>query len=179
MMQSKTQPQIKFTAYVGASIDGVIAESGKSSNKWASRKDQIFFQKALKGHDVFVVGHNTYRVAKERLNKKNTIVFTSKVSVIKKAGSVNFLNPERTNILNFLKKNKYKRVAILGGAKVYDYFLEHKMFHEFFVTIEPLVFSAGVRMFEGKKFKIHKFILESVKKLNKRGTLLLKYKNAN
>ena len=53
------------------------------------------------------------------------------------------------------------------------------MFNEFFVTIEPYVFTTGVPMFSGDKFQKYKFSLQMIKRLNKRGTILLKYKNAN
>jgi len=53
------------------------------------------------------------------------------------------------------------------------------MLDELFVTVEPYVFTAGVSMFSGGEFKKYKFILQSIKKLNKKGTLLIKYKYAN
>jgi len=176
---AKQSAKIKFTAYVGTSIDGIIAKSSTSSNKWASKEDQKFFKNALWKHDIFIVGRNTYRITKKSLDKRNTLVITSKVSKPKQSGSVTFFNPARTNIIDFLHKNKYKKPTILGGGAVYNYFLEHKMLNILWVTIEPYVFTSGVRMFAGNIFKMHKFILLSVKKLNKRGTLLLKYKNAN
>jgi dihydrofolate reductase len=90
-----------------------------------------------------------------------------------------FLNPEKSNLRKFLVSKNYKKVAILGGGKVYDFCLKHEMIDELFVTIEPYVFRNGVSMFAGKEFMKHKFFLESTKRLNKNGTLLLKYKNAN
>ena len=53
------------------------------------------------------------------------------------------------------------------------------MLDEFFVTIEPYVFTTGVPMFSGNKFREYKFSLQMVKRLNKKGTILLKYKNEN
>lgn len=175
----KLQHQVSYVAYVAVSIDGRIAESSQSGTNWTSKEDWNFFQKSLTKFDAVVVGHNTYKVSKNRLKKRNAIVLTSKVSEPKTEGQTTFLNPRKSNLQKFLENKNYKKVAILGGAKVYDFCLRHKMLHELFVTIEPYVFTAGVPMFMGKEFKKYKFILESVKKLNKKGTLLLKYKNAN
>ncbi len=170
--------KVKFVAYVATSIDGRIAKDKKSSSKsWTSLEDWKFFQKSLVSFDAFVVGSNTFKI-EPRLKNRNSIVFTSKVREPKKLGKITFFNPEHSNILTFLSKNKYKKVAILGGPRIYDFFLKHKMLDELFVTIEPYVFGNGVPMFAGV-FKKYNFILQSVKKLNKKGTLLLKYKHAN
>lgn len=177
MLEHKSK--IKFTAYVAASIDGVIAQNSKISNTWASKEDTIFFQRALKEHDIFIVGHSTYKNAKARLDKRNTVVFTSKVKAPKKVGPVLFFNPAYSSFLAFIKKNKYKKPAILGGPRVYGYFIESGLLNELFITLEPYIFTNGVQMFKGKAFKKHNLKLVWTKKLNKNGTLLLKYTHAS
>lgn len=171
--------QIKFVAFVAVSIDGIIAKSNNSGTDWTSKEDWNFFQKSLSKMDAVIVGHNTYKTAQKRLDKRNTVVLTSKINKLKLVGSVTFLNPKYSDILDFLNKKKYKKIAILGGPKVYNFCLQNRMINELFVTIEPYVFSNGVYMFKGDKFMKHKFILESIKKLNKKGTILLKYRYAN
>lgn len=167
-----------FIAYAAASIDGRISESSLSPINWTSPEDQNFFQKSLKKFDAVVMGHNTYKVAENRLKKRSTIVLTAKINRPKIRGKTIFFNPKVSNLRRFIEKN-YKKVAILGGPKVYNFFLKNKMLHELFVTIEPYVFTTGVPMFSGAKFQKYKFFLQSVKKLNKKGTLLLRYKYAN
>jgi len=171
--------KIKFVAYVAASIDGRISESSHSKIDWTSEEDWNFLQKSLKKFDAVVVGSHTYKIAEKSLKKRNTIVFTSKVKKSKVSGSVTFLNPEHSNVRDLLRKNKYRRVAILGGPEVYNFFLKNNMLHELFVTIEPYIFTSGVPMFSGKKFEKYRFKLLSIKKLNGRGTILLRYKNAS
>ena len=127
--------KIKFTAFVASSIDGKIAKDNKTFVDWTSKEDWDFFQKSLAKFDVVVVGHNTYKIYKKRLNKRNTIVFTSKATNLKTQGSVIFLNPRYVSILDLIRKTKYKKIAILGGPKVYAYFLENKMLNEIFFTI--------------------------------------------
>lgn len=168
--------RILFVAYVAASIDGRIAKSGQSGADWTSKEDWNFFQKSLNKFDAVIVGHNTYKLAEARLKKRNTTVLTSKADKINSFGSVVFFNPEKNNLKKFLRAKNYKKVAVLGGSRVYDFCLRNKMLDELFVTIEPYVFTAGIPMFAGDNFKKYNFILESVKKLNKRGAILLKYR---
>ena len=176
-MEKQKLVKTRFIAFVATSIDGRIAESGKSGTDWTSKEDWNFFQRSLKKFDAVVVGHNTFRVAKDHIKRRNAIVLTSKVHKIKTKGRAVFFNPEKSSLKRFLQSKNYKKVAILGGAKVYDFCLRNKMLDELYVTIEPYVFTAGVPMFSGVKFKKYKLLLQSTKKLNKSGTILLHYKN--
>ena len=174
-MKSKT----KFVAFAAASIDGRIAQSSKSGTDWTSKDDWRFFQTSLATMDAVIAGRSTYEVAKTKLVKRNTIVLTSKVRKIRIAGTVPFLNPKNASLKKFLQSKKYKKVGIIGGSKTYDYCLRNDLLDELFLTIEPYVFTSGVPLFAGPNFKKHRFALVSVRKLNKGGTLLLQYKNAN
>lgn len=167
---------ILFSAYVAGSIDGRIAKSGQSGADWTSKEDWYFLQKSLSRVDAVIVGYNTYKLAQARLKKRNTIVLTLRTEKINSFGSVTFFNPEKNNLKKFLRAKNYKKVAVLGGPRVYDFCLRNKMLDEIFVTIEPYVFTAGVPMFAGDNFKKYNFILESIKKLNQKGAILLKYK---
>lgn len=167
----------KFVGIVATSIDGRISQSKQSSLPWTSKEDWNFLQKTLQDFDAVIVGHNTYKVAEKNLKKRNTIVFSSQKHLSR--GTVKFFNPKQADIKLYIKEKRYKKVAILGGPKVYNFFLENKMLDQLFVTIEPYVFTTGVPMFTGDKFSKHKFTLLFVKKLNKNGTLLLKYKYGN
>ncbi len=173
----KLPHKILCVAYVATSIDGRIARSGNSGTDWTSAEDRKFFQNALAQMDAVIVGRNTYEVAKTKLNRRNTFVLTSKAKLEQK-GSVIFLNPAKHNLKKLLASKNYKRVAILGGPQVYNFCLQNKMLDELFVTIEPYVFTSGVPMFSGNKFKKYNFVLKSVKKLNNRGTILLNYQYA-
>lgn len=171
--------KIKYLAYVATSIDGRISKNSQSEIDWTSKEDWNFFQKALSKVDAVIVGHNTYKVAEKSLKKRQAIVLTSRVNKIRVDGKTTFFNPKKNNLKKLLQDRKYKKVAILGGAKVYNFCLINKMLDELFVTIEPYVFTSGVPMFFSNKFRKYKFSLQSVKKLNSKGTLLLRYKYEN
>ena len=179
MSKKSNASKISYVAYVAATVDGRISKENKSKIDWTSKEDWNFFQSSLKKFDALVVGTNTYLMAKKNLDRRNTIVFTSKADKLTSKGSVAFLNPKKYNFEKFTAGKGYKNIAILGGPKVYDFFIKNNLLHEIFVTMEPYIFTSGVPMFEGK-FQKHKLTLKSIKKLNKNGTILLHYKvNAN
>jgi dihydrofolate reductase len=179
-MQNKQPAKIKYIAYVAMSIDGRIAKDSKSGTDWTSKEDWNFFQKSLAKMDAVIVGHNTYKVAENSLKKRNTIVLTSKS--LKSFGSVIFFNPKKQSKLSlkkFIQTKNYKKIGIIGGPKVYNFCIKNKMLDELFVTVEPYIFTNGVPMFFGNKFQKYQLSLQSVKKLNKKGTILLQYRNDN
>ncbi|MDO8659649.1 MAG: dihydrofolate reductase [Candidatus Parcubacteria bacterium] len=175
----KLKHKINYTAFMATSIDGRIACSSTSGIDWTSKEDSNFYQKSLTKMDVVIVGYNTYKLAGRR-NWKDAVVLTSRVNSFKKIDSKTFfLNPQRSNLKKFLHNKNYAKVAIIGGGRVYDFCLRNKMIDKLFVTIEPYVFTTGISMFSGDIFKKYKFYLQSIKKLNNKGTILLKYKYKN
>ncbi len=172
MKPSKPKLKTHFVAYVAASIDGRISLDEKTVPDWTSKEDWKFFQKGLSKADAVIAGRNTYLAAQKRLDKRNTFVFTSTVTKLSKKGNVMFLNPKHTNLSQLFQE--YTTVVIVGGARVYQTMLEHNMLDELFVTIEPLVFGRGQTMFSNGT-KNSRLKLKNVRKLNKKGTLLLHY----
>ena len=173
------EKRIRYSAYVAASIDGRIAQNNLSGTDWTSKEDWNFFKKSLSKADAVIAGHNTYKVAEESLQKRNTIVLTSKLKHLKTIGTVTFFNPKKSSLNKFLQSKNYKNVGVVGGPKVYNFCLENKMLDDLFVTIEPYIFSKGVPMFSSDRFKKNRLYLHSIKRLNMGGTLLLHYKNGN
>jgi len=172
MKARKRARKARFIAYVASSIDGRISLTAKKRPDWTSPEDWAFFQKKLGKADAVVVGRNTYEAAKTRLRARNTYVFSSKVTEVVRRGTVTFLNPARIDIADMLKD--YKTIAVIGGGRVYQAMLNKGLLDELYVTIEPLVFGRGVEMFKGGS-KAHAMKLLSVKRLNAKGTLLLRY----
>lgn len=171
-MKKRPHKNQKYIAYVVSSIDGVISLKKKKLPDWTSREDQEFFQKSLEKFDAVVVGLNTYEAAKERLQKRNAFVLTHEVKTTKQEGNVTFVNPANVDLRKLLES--YKTVAVLGGSEAYSFMLNEGLLDEIFLTIEPLVFGRGIRIFADKT-KHARLRLLSAKKLNPRGTILLHY----
>ena len=161
-----------FIAYIASSIDGRISLTKKSLPRWTSKEDWAFFQKSIAAADAVVVGRNTYKAAADRLRKRRTYVFSSRISSMRRQGAVTFLNPAHVDLSELF--GGYRKVAILGGGGIYRFMLEKNLCDELYITIEPLVFGRGKQMVTGGT-KTQSLHLRSFKKLNKKGSLLLHY----
>jgi dihydrofolate reductase len=179
--------KVKYIAIAAVTIDGKIAAHKNHMSDWTSKEDKTFMRALLDKCDVVIVGNNTYRTAIKPLSKRNCIVFSkSEGRMNRKPASARasrdgsehlmYINPAKTDVKNLIAKLKYRKVAILGGAQTYSYCLENNLLDEIYLTIEPLVFGKGINLFESKKMLNKKFKLMSIKRLNRRGSLLLKYK---
>ncbi|HZX19863.1 MAG TPA: dihydrofolate reductase family protein [archaeon] len=165
-----------FYAVAVVTMDGKIAKNSAHFSDWSSKEDKDFLHKKMNDSDVILVGNNTYKIAKKPLSKRNCIVFTSSVPKTKKAKeNLLYCNPKKIDFKKLILDLGYKKICVLGGAKTYGYFLEKNLLNEIFLTIEPIVFGSGISLFDFDA-GIKKFKLVSVKKLNKKGAVLLHYK---
>ncbi len=157
-----------------ATLDGKIARHHHHFTDWSSPEDKQFLRDFLGRADVIVVGHNTNEIAGPELGKFNRIVLTTSVATTeRKSDTLLLCNEERADVRGLIKS--YEAVAVVGGTHTYTYFLENDLLDELYLTIEPIVFGSGLGLFESSADMTSHFKLESVKKLNEKGTLLLHY----
>ncbi len=185
----------KFIAIAAITLDGRIAKGQKHMSDWTSKEDKVFMRALLDQCDLVIVGNNTYQTAIKPLSKRNCLVFTHSLpplplgegrgeGVFKKSDKLIYADPNKTNVKKLTAKLKYKKIAILGGAQTYAYCLKNNLLDELYLTIEPLVFGAGISLFGDTvlnnpsrrgRAEADKFKLVSIKKLNNKGSVLLKY----
>jgi dihydrofolate reductase len=194
----------KYIAIAAVTIDGKIAKGPNHMSDWTSKEDKVFMRALLDKSDVIIVGNNTYKTAIKPLSKRNCIVFTRSANRLankpmqfsppfqggaracpglnpgggydyQKNQNLMYCDPKKTDIKKLTKQLNYKKIAILGGAQTYSYFLENNLLDEIYLTIEPLAFGGGINLFTNKKIGNFKFKLKNIKKLNRKGSILLKY----
>jgi dihydrofolate reductase len=162
--------------YIGIAaitLDGKIGRNAKHFSSWTSKEDKKFMRALLNTSDVIIVGNSTYKTAIKPLSKRNCIVLTRTVkSVHKKRDNLVYLNPRGTNLKQYVAESAYKTVAVLGGAQTYSYCLKMRLLDELYLTIEPVIFGAGVPLFS-EIISSLKVTVVSVKKLNRAGTVLI------
>ncbi len=175
----------KFIAIAAITLDGRIAKGPKHNSSWTSKEDKVFMRALLDTCDLVIVGNNTYQTAIKPLSKRNCLVFSRSLpplpvgegrgeGAVKKSDKLLYCNPSKIDVKKLIAKLKYKKVAILGGAQTYAYCLKNNLLDELYLTIEPLVFGQGISLF-GDTVLNNKFKLASIKKLNNKGSVLLKY----
>lgn len=182
---------IKFIAIAAVTLDGKIAKHKSHMSDWTSKEDKAFLHAMLDKCDVILVGNNTYKTAIKPLSKRNCIVLTRAIPLSPYEGrageGLQYCNPQKSDLKKIIANKKYKTIAILGGAQTYAYCLQNGMLNELYLTIEPVVFGEGINLFSpfspspyegraGEGLYNHRFKLVSIKKLNKQGTALLRYK---
>jgi dihydrofolate reductase len=175
----------EYLAIAAVSLDGRIGAHEKHFSDWTSKEDKKFMRALLEKCDAIVVGNSTYKTAIVPLSKRNCIVLTRSVKTQKRISpNLLYVNPKSVNLKRLVesatiyssawekRKGSGRRIAILGGAQTYAYCLEHKMLTDLYLTIEPVIFGAGIPLFAGK-YKLRKTKVVSVKKLNRKGTVLI------
>ena len=169
------QIKTNVIAIVAVTIDGKIARHQGHFTDWTSPEDKTFMRGFLDTCDVVVVGNNTYKTAEAPLSKRNCIVFTRAIeNTERQRDNLLLCNPGVASVETVLAP--YQKVALLGGAQTYTYFLERNLIDELYLTIEPIVFGNGVGLFESKHEASTKFEIVSIRELNKQGTVLLHYR---
>lgn len=187
---------IKFIAIAAITLDGKIARHKSHMSNWTSQEDKVFMRALLDKCDCIIVGNNTYKTAIKPLSKRNCIVLTRAAPLLPlgegarlarrsfsegrradegSSGKLLYCNPKKVGIKKIIRDHNYKTIAILGGAQTYTFCLENNMLDELYLTIEPVVFGEGINLFADDVVLDKKFKLVSVKKLNKQGSILLKY----
>jgi dihydrofolate reductase len=103
------------------------------------------------------------------------IVMTNRAFDTRAPQGVEFstLSPKR--LVQSLEKQGRTKALLAGGPRLSATFFKSKLVSEFFLTIEPKVFGAGLPLLDGI-IGTQELRLVSIKKLNRAGTLLLRYK---
>ena len=168
-----------FFALAVMTLDGRIAKHSNHESSWSSKADKMFLRKKLAGCDVIVVGKRTYDVSRKPLSKRNCIALTRSVATTRRAGErCLYCNPRETSLKRLIQQLGYRTVCVLGGTKTYSLMLKLGLLDELLLTVEPLVFGAGLPLFDLAASPAPRFHLVSIKKLNRQGTLLLHYRRS-
>lgn len=175
--------------FIIASItaDGFIARfTDQNSLDWTSKADKRFFTKRTKEAGVVVMGKTTfatidakYKPLKDRLN----IVYTRQPakSYLSEGSWASDISKFRTTSLEpkqlvaQLQNEGYRQLAICGGASIYTYFLQAGVVDTIYLTVEPVFFGDGVKLFNeviGQNLQLN---LKNSQQLEQSGTVLLEY----
>ena len=171
----KQMTKAHFFAVTAITLDGFIARYSGHKSIWTSKEDKVHLHKMEDESDALFLASKSYEIAKKFLKKRKCIVMTRKVNGVQKQhDKLTFINPQKYPLEKFVKKQGYKKICVLGGRAAYNYCLQKNLLDDIFLTIEPIVFGNGITMFD-KTVKAKKFKLVSLKRLNKKGAIMLHY----
>ncbi|MDO8504149.1 MAG: dihydrofolate reductase family protein [bacterium] len=167
---------------MAASLNGKITR-GRDSNiySWTSKEDSELFFQLVEKHNLIVMGRKTYEAIRENIELKPgklRIVLTKnpqKFASNTVPGSLEFSNETPRELLDRLERKGYTEMLLAGGGEVNALFLKSSLVDELHLTIEPVIFGTGKALISDEKLEVSLKLI-SVKKLNKKGTLHLRYK---
>lgn len=172
---------MKVILVVAMSLDGKITRGDENDiSKWTSQEDKDFFYGMISKNNLIVMGSGTYEAVKKNLKldgKKLRMVMTRHPEKYKNnfiKDQLEFSSDSPTQLIDSLAKRGFKQMLLLGGSKIYGLFLKEKLVNEIYLSIEPKIFGSGKMLADFNELNIT-LKLQSVKKLNEQGTLLLHY----
>lgn len=173
---------MKITLVMVSTINGRITK-GADPNvaHWASKEDQKHFAAMIGKYNLLVMGSKTYEAAGGSSHAKPgtlRIVLTQKPKKYQTKhipGKLEFMNVKPKTLVAVLGKRGYKNMLLLGGGQTNALFLKAGLVDELYLTVEPKIFGLGAPLFGEENYFVAMNLL-SMKKINKQGTLLLRYK---
>lgn len=162
---------IKAFIIAAVTADGYIAKDAQhSSFHWNSKEDKKRFIEITKRAGVIIMGSNTYKTLPKALSERVNIVYSRSGKTFEGA---EVTSKEPTELLKDLEARGFKEVAICGGSQIYTMFMKSKVVDRIYLSIEPIIFGKGVRLFD-EDMLYHLKLENSMQAEN--GTLLLDYK---
>ena len=125
------------------SADGFIGRDSHHLASWTSKEDKQFFVEKTSRAGVVVMGSRTYETIGKPLKGRLNIVYSRTRSY----EGVETTQKEPSLLLKELEQRGYHEVAILGGSHIYTLFLGAGVVDTLFLTLEPLLFGAGISLF--------------------------------
>lgn len=148
--------------------DGYIAKDDKHPAFWTSKEDKKRFVELTKRAGVVVMGSKTFQTLPRPLKERVNIVYSRN----KRYEGAETMGLGPRELLNELEKRGHKEVAICGGSEIYTLFMKAKVVDRLFLTIEPILFGNGIRLFK-EDMLFHLTLVSSTQAEN--GALLLEY----
>ncbi len=157
--------------------DGFIGRSDDDrSFDWTSEADKRFYVSKIKEADVIVMGMKSFKTFKKHPRGSRWELYTrspqkfvnQKPDIIQATAT----DESPVELIARLEKEGLKNVVIAGGASIYTMFMQARLVNKLYLTVEPVLFGSGVRLFSNTLES--KMKLEEVKKLSDE-TVLLEY----
>jgi dihydrofolate reductase len=158
------------------SVDGCIAQrKEQSSTEWNSVEDKKFFRERSTEAGVLIMGSTTFATFHRALPNRLLLIYTSKPESLAQfdPDHIRAVSGPPAQLLAELAAQGTKEVAIAGGASIYHQFLAAGLVDEVILTVEPVLFGAGVRLLPNE---IHiDLVLKKSTRLNEQGTMVMEY----
>ncbi len=160
---------------VATTADGFIARDKDHVATWTSKEDKKRFVRLTKEAGVMVMGSNTFKTLPGPLKGRLSVVYTSNAEILATSPTIDSLvndigaedlgrlvytNLNPSELIQKLNSVGFKKIAICGGSSIYNSFMGSGLVDRMYITIEPLLFGAGMSVFNSpveSKLELEKF----------------------
>jgi dihydrofolate reductase len=163
-----------MTCFIIAALtaDGYIGRNAAHAALWTGKADKRRFIALTKKAGVVVMGQNTWHTLGGKPLKDRHHVIYSPTPLDPLPTGVEVTTKSPQELLRDLEARGFTEVAICGGSQIYTMFMQSALVDRLYLTIEPVIFGDGVRLFKAEM----DYTLELVSCVNEEGALLLEYK---
>jgi dihydrofolate reductase len=130
--------------------DGLIGRDSQHLADWSSREDKKVFVRLTKEAGTLVFGSKTYETIGHGLPGRRMIVMTSDPSRYEPSEGVEFVSESPEQLVKRLANDGVTSLAIGGGARTYQEFMDAGLIDELYLTLEPVLFGQGVSLFSSQ-----------------------------
>lgn len=164
-----------------SSLNGKITK-GEDTNiySWTSKEDQKYFDTLIQKSSLIVMGRDTYEAARPIIKLtpgKLRVVLTRNPEKVKRfeiKGQLEFTNDSPSALVKRMTTLGFKKMLLVGGSTISSLFFKENKIDEVWITLEPYIFGRGKNLLQDSNLNLTLKLI-NVTKLNKKGTLLLKY----
>jgi dihydrofolate reductase len=161
---------MKVFLIAALTADGFIAKDSQHSPlNWTSKEDKKRLIELTKKAGVVVMGSRTYATIGRPLKERVNIVYSKDKSF--EGVEITQLPPR--DLIMQLESRGFQEVAILGGSHIYNMFMKSGLVDTLYLTVEPIVFGSGVRLFTDEMLYHLRLVTSEV---TENGSVLLEYK---
>ena len=153
--------------YMAITVDGLVAKRGGDSS-WTSEADWNVFEEITKEAGAVIMGRNTFEMLQKEgmfpFPDRQNIVMTSR-SVEPEWGNVVVMSEPPAEVVRALKERGFSKAVVIGGATLAGSFMKEGLINEIYLTVEPIAFGEGMKLFQGGEFEANLDLLD-VKKIS-------------
>ena len=170
-----------ITAIAAISLDGRITRgSDPDVRKWTSDEDKEHYREVSRQFQLIAMGARTYETMRSSLSPRNNVHYIVLCTDPTKYSNdsnpaFEFVDSTAAQLVNDMAKRGYTSMLIVGGASVYEQFLDAGLVDRLLITVEPLVFGKGLHFTNDKTLLNSHFKIASTTNLNDKGTILIEY----
>ncbi|CAD5293394.1 MULTISPECIES: dihydrofolate reductase family protein [unclassified Imperialibacter] len=172
----------KIIYHVASTLDGYIAHKDGTTKGFLEEGEHVSdYLESLKEYDTVIMGMHTYeygynyglRPGQPAYPHMMNYIFSRSLHFENAHEQVKVIGDNQIDALHALKETVGSPIYMCGGGKFASFLLAHKLIDELKIKLNPVLFGAGIKLFEGSEETYRLRELNSI--AYKGGVFLLNY----